>query len=935
MTHPDPPPLLHGRFIEQARRTPGQVALMEGDRAMSYAELDYRSSDLAAALHQRGVQPGAVVALHLERSIEWVIGVLGILKAGGTVVPLPPSYPQERLREILEYASFDAVIDDDRWPISRSFDTCILRLADLGRPEDGGFPGTPPSPDQPAFILCSSGSTGRPKMITRSHRSFFHRLEWTWANHPFGEDDIGCHKAPSTTTHGIYELFEPLLAGRPVLVVSEEDSRNLERFWELLCERRVTRLLIVPSALQASLDMPGFVPPPLKVVVLMGEYVPRTLADRAVGRFSAATSLYSIYGSTEASSALVCDLRDPLRPGAELPLGRPIAPGVIAHVLGSDLIPVAPGSTGRLHIGGPLLFSGYFRDPDLTASVLVRLPESGETAYDTHDDVRMAVDGSIEFIGRVDDTVKVRGFRVDLKEVERCLLDHASVRQAAAVADTADPSNPTLWAFVVPTDVDTDSLFAHLRDRLPHYMVPSSITCLESFPLTVRGKLDRRRLLEERNQHHREPTDLDAPNSGLEREVAAIWSGVLGHGHFGRNTSFFEAGGTSLTAFTLVYRLREALGLRRDQLDEQSVYRRPSLADQATLLSELMRGGRPPDQERVPILVTLRGPKHEHLEPFFLVSSAGGTLGAYDKLVNAMQTPREIIGIRDPFLWGERDPDGGFSAWVDLYLEAIRNRQPAGPYFLGAYSSAGAFGYEIAKRLQEAGETVQVLVLIDPLGLDLEDRQRFGWWAMRGTYARPWLRAAIRMVGRARCLLPTRDEPAAQDPGAHKSEAGGSRWHAPASESAGHLAALSALLELNTGLPLTIDARELAALPPEQRLRQFQDRLADHLPEVDGRMMERIVNQYPSQVRAHNAYRIRPYRGRVVLVEPRTPYAGLLRLLLAPYVEAVDSAILGLGEPDARTREITARFGTLASHYRCMRDETFTTELAGKIDRVL
>ena len=174
-----------------------------------------------------------------------------------------------------------------------------------------------------------------------------------------------------------------------------------------------------------------------------------------------------------------------------------------------------------------------------------------------------------------------------------------------------------------------------------------------------------------------------------------------------------------------------------------------------------------------------------------------------------------------------------------------------------------------------------------------------------------------------------------QDAAAQGTGTDGSRGHEPVSANAGHLAALSALLELNTGLPLALDAGELEALPPEQRLRLFQDRFADHLPEVDSRMLERIVEQYPTQVKAQNAYRIRPYQGRVVLVEPRTRYAGLIDLLLASYVGTLDASILELGEPDARTLEIAGRFGALASHYRCMRDETFTTALAGKIDQVL
>ena len=937
MNRTDSPLLLHGRFIEQARLTPDRTALLEGDRAVSFSELEARSSRAAASLRQGGLQPGAIVALHLERSIDWVVGALAILGAGGIVVPLPPSYPRERQREILEFASFDAVIESERWPMPRDFGIRVLDLADLERPQDVGLPDTPPSPDQAAFILCSSGSTGRPKMIARSHRSFFHRLEWTWTNHPFGVDDVGCQKAPTTTTHSVYELFEPLLAGAPVLLLSDEDGRNLERFWELLAERGVTRLLIVPSALQASLDMPGFVPPPLKVVVLMGEYVPRTLAQQAVERFPPTTSVYSIYGSTEASSALVCNLRELLQPGAELPLGKPIARDVVAFVLGPDLRPVAPGSTGRLHIGGPLLFSGYFRDPDLTARALVALPGSGESVYDTHDDVRVAVDGSIEFVGRVDDTVKVRGFRVDLREVERCLQGHPSVRQAAAVLETANPSNPTLCAFVVPSDVDTDGLFVHLRDRLPHYMIPSTITALQSFPLTVRGKLDRQRLLEERDRH-RGISAVEAPAPGLEQQVAAVWSSVLGHRQFGRTTSFFEAGGTSLTAFTLVHRLRGAYSLGRSVLTEQAIYRQPSVAGQAALLEALRSGDRQAAESRVPVLVTLRGGQDAALEPLFMVASAGGTLGAYERLARCLRTRREIIGIRDPYLWGQRDPGTGFRAWIDTYFEALRARQPTGPYFLAAYSSAGAFGYELAQRLRSAGERVHSLILIDPLGLDISERRSFGWWAMRATYARPWTRLAVRCIGHLRRWLPAADDGRRADPLSTQSQATpgqpGQRSSGPELD-AGHIASLSALMELNTGLPLTLDQSEVRSLADEDRLKPLQSRFSEYLPDVDAGMVERIARQYRIQVVAHNAYRPDRCDAPVLLCEPSTAYAGLLKALLRPCVAELRHRTIRLGAPSARVEEICRRFGPLASHYRCMRDDRFVAELAAEIDAVL
>ena len=605
MAQPDPENLLHRQFEEQARRTPHAVALHEGNRSITFADLETRAEGVAHALRLRGIGVDAAVGLHLERSIAWVAAVLGILKTNAAVMPLPPTYPPGRLREIVSHAGLDAVLDDATTPLDRSLTVPILHLEDLPPSPDTGADVGPGQADQPAFILCSSGSTGTPKMIVRSHRSFQHRLRWTWERHPYAAGDVCVQKAHATTTHGIYELFEPLLRGVPVVILPDEQARDLEVFWDTIRARGVSRLLIVPSALQSSLDMPGFTPPPLDVVVLMGEYVNPRLAERAVNAFPPHTRVYSIYGSTEASSTLVCDLRESFRPGEELPLGKPISPDVRALVLGPDLEPVAPGEEGRLHIAGPALFTEYFRSPELTASVLVHGSRHGDPLYDTHDQVRHAPDGSLQFIGRVDDTVKIRGFRVDLQEVERALLSHPGVRQAAAIVGGSEAGGATLHAFVSPAGLDRDAIYRTLRDRLPTYMLPSTVAGLEAFPLTDRGKLDRARLLRDQSAPHAAPVAGRALTD-TERQVSDIWAELLGHEMFALDSSFFEVGGTSLTVFSLVHRLRTAFALDRARLPEQSVYRYPTVETLAAFIDRARSGQSAPDDERTPVLVTMR-----------------------------------------------------------------------------------------------------------------------------------------------------------------------------------------------------------------------------------------------------------------------------------------------------------------------------------------
>lgn len=935
MTPSDSQQLLHRQFAEQARRTPMAVGLYAGDQSVTYADLERRANAIAQALRVEGVRRGSVVGLHVERSIAWVAAVLGILKTNAAVLPLPPSYPVGRLQEILTHAALDAVIDDDATPLDPALPARRLNLGTLSSSAD--VPQTEDEhADQTAFVLCSSGSTGTPKMIARSHRSFQHRLHWTWERHPYATGEVCCQKAHATTTHGIYELFEPLLRGVPVVVIGDEDARHLEVFWDIVRSRGVTRLLLVPSALHSTLDMPGFVPPSLRVVVLMGEYVSPELAARAVAAFPPSTHLYSIYGSTEASSTLVCDLRASLRPGQELPLGTPISEDVRAHVLGPGLTPVGPGEVGTLYMSGTPLFTEYFRSPELTAAVIVTGSQHAERLYDTHDHVRSMPDGGLEFVGRVDNMVKIRGFRVDPQDVERALVSHPDVRRAAVVVRGGGSGHATLMAFVTPAEVDSASVFRTLRARLPPYMIPSAVVGVERFPLTASGKLDRRRLLEDYAMHAVRPA-AGRPMTATERRIAEIWTQILGHVDFGLDTSFFEAGGSSLTVFALVHQLRETFALDRGRLPEQSVYRFPTIETLAGYVEEILEGRSSTEMGSTPILVTLRQGRSTTHPPIFLVASAGGTLGAYARLAKALETPREIIGVRDPFVWGERDPSEGFGRWIDRYVGAIRARQPHGPYAVCAYSSAGAFGYETARRLRESGEDVEILVLVDPLALDRRSRRRYGWWALRATWARPSVRRLIRLAGWLRTplgFLPWRASPRTAN-GLSPSREEFARLAAATKRNKEHLRAFAALLELNTGLPLALDDADFADMPADDFLKVLEARVTGVMPDVDPASIERIVVQYELQVRSQHAYMLQPYDGRVLLLEPATRYAGLLEPLLRPYTKKLQARAIALGEPTARTRELTAQFGPLASHYRSMRDDQFVEGIARAIDDVL
>ncbi len=929
--------LLHLRFEEQAKRTPHAVALCWKDDSVTFTELKSTSDRVARTLHARNVCDGAAVGLHMERSTGFFAAVLGILKSNSAVVPLPPSYPEGRLREILSFSNLDAVIDDDDTRLNPSLCDRIVHFADLNRDIADRGDTTVGSSHQAAFVLCSSGSTGKPKMIVRSHRSFFHRLNWTWENWPYADDEVCCQKSHMTTTHAIYEFFEPLLSGISVHIIADETVRNLELFWETVRAKRISRLLIVPSMLQVSLDLPGFVAPPIKVVVLMGEYLHPRLAGRAVEAFPGQTKIFSIYGSTEASSTLVCDVKKSYRSGEELPLGKPISPDVQAHVLGPALEPVAAGESGLLHIAGQALFTEYFRNPALTASVFVNARQGDVNLFNTQDQVRLLADKSLQFVGRIDHTVKVRGFRVDLGEVERAILLHPDVKQAVVMLGDTSMENPPLLAFYTPETVDHPALYKVLRDRLPAYMVPSALVGLEAFPLTSSGKVNRTKLLEV----HANRVSVDASSQSLsnsEVQIVEVWQKVLKHKDVHRDSSFFEIGGTSLSVFTAVHLLREAFQLERSELSDHKMYQFPTVQQLAAYIDGLKSGSAQRPTGKTAIAVTLKK-GDPAMAPLFVIASSGGTLGAYERLSKTLNTKREIVGIRDPFIWGERDPTQGFQDWITVYLAAMRERQPEGPYYVCAFSSAGAFGYEIAQRLGQSGSEVALLLLIEPIGIGGEVEGDFGFRAFAAIFRGRRYRWLVRVAGWLRLVTGS---------GRRSSASAGDNNYAMTSEEfAQRVSAvrrdmhtmldLSSLLELNSGLPFTMTEADFSGREPDQYLATFLARVKAVSPEIDLETIERILIQYYClQLPATHFYRLKNYEGRVVIYEPNGPQKGLLSAYFRPHVRDLRMRVLNLGRPSDRARFVCENLSrSLRDHYRSMRDDTYVANLSAELAPLL
>jgi amino acid adenylation domain-containing protein len=555
---------IHDLFVEQAARTPDAVALVYEESALSYGELDRRSSQLAHHLRALGVGPEVVVGLCVERSLEMVVGVLGILKAGGAYLPLDPSYPTDRLAYMLKDAQAAVVVTRAGLEDMRAHHRGAVVRLDADWKEIAAHPNDPPDtgvcPENLCYVIYTSGSTGKPKGVMGAHRVAVGRLDWDICSQEASENEVYAQKTSLAFIDSVWELFMPLSRGQRLALIADRIVKDPSALVLALGDLKVTRLLLVPSLLAAILEME---PPPaarlrqLRYWQSEGEPLSTSLAELFRARLPDA-SLINVYGMSECFDATRYDAAI----GAGLhgvPSGRPIANARVYVLDGNlDLVPI--GVVGEIHIGGIGLARGYLNRPGLTAERFIPNPFGrGERICRTGDLGLWRQNGNLEHLGRVDHQVKVRGYRIELGEVEARLVEHAAVGQAVVVAREYEAGDKRLVAYVVAADaavIDAGELRAHLKQSLPEYMVPSAYVVLEALPLTPNGKVDRKALpAPESDAVVR--GEYVAPRTPTEEVLAAIWCEVLRLDRVGVDDNFFELGGHSLLAMRVILRVRD------------------------------------------------------------------------------------------------------------------------------------------------------------------------------------------------------------------------------------------------------------------------------------------------------------------------------------------------------------------------------------------
>ncbi|MCE7984892.1 MAG: amino acid adenylation domain-containing protein [Caldilinea sp. CFX5] len=741
---------VHEVFAQQVVRTPDAIAVVsdqvarlaltgwQGDQVynqvatlsplhpvtLSYDELNRRANQLAHHLRTQGVGPEVLVGVCLERTPELVVAILAVLKAGGAYVPLDPSYPPERLNFMVADAAVRVLITQqslgDRLPINAPL-LYLDEAWDLIARQPDHNPAVAVQPDNLAYVIYTSGSTGKPKGTLIEHRGLSNYLAWCVQAYNVAAGG----GAPVNSSIGfdatITSFFSPLLVGGKVVLIPEHDEI------EMLCraltgDEQFSLVKITPAHLEILshlLTTAGEAPPPINAnaFVIGGE----ALFGHHLTfwqRHAPQTRLINEYGPTETVvGCCIYEAQEPIT--GPVAIGRPIA-NTQLYVLDQYRQPAPIGVPGELYIGGAGVARGYLNRPELTAERFIRDPFCAEPTarlYKTGDLARYRPDGKLEYLGRRDHQVKIRGYRIELGEIEAVLIQHQQVREAVVVAREVQPGDKQLVAYLLLAEsvsngaatiqapshpVTLSELRDHLHQTLPEYMTPSHFVILDAFPLTSNGKVDRAALpaptLGESGERFVPPRD------SVEMRLATIWKTILGLPQVGVLHNFFDLGGNSLLAVRLVAHIQQEFG---KTLPLASLFQRGNVEQMAALLRQNGQALPAVHSPLAPIQTTGAKP------PFFCVPGAGGYVIYLYQLARCLGADQPFYGLQAAGLDGDEAPHSTIEAMAAYYIDALRTVQPEGPYYLGGHSLGGWVAFEMAQQLQQQGQTVALVAIID------------------------------------------------------------------------------------------------------------------------------------------------------------------------------------------------------------------------------
>jgi amino acid adenylation domain-containing protein len=687
-------------FRDQVDRRPAAAAITQGSTTLSYRQLDRRSNALAKHLRAAGARPDALVGLMLDRGPEMIVSLLAILKAGAAYLPLDPAFPADRLAFMIGDADPTAIVTNSAMaarlpPHVRPI--CLDRDASAIAAEDDGPLDVAVEPSHLAYVIYTSGSTGQPKGVEIEHRGVSNLLESLASGPRLRDTDTVLAHASLSFDFSVTEAWLPLSFGAHIVLADGGPAVDARLIVAQLARRQITFLQATPSLWRLLLDA-GWKNGRGMTAISGGEPLTRELANAIL---STGAQLWNVYGPTETTVWVTACRVDPDGP---IVIGHPIR-GTAIHVLDGDLQPVPEGEIGELCVSGAGVARGYRSRPSLTSEKFLFHPlamQPDGRLYRTGDLGRWHGAPGFECLGRTDHQMKIDGFRIEPGEVEAALSLHSAVRLAIACAVERGPGDKRLVAYVVhdpSTPPDVDELIAIARAKLPAHMVPSAFVLLTDAPLTATGKLDRR-ALPAPDWHA--PGKGAAPSTTLERQLAAIWTDVLGTRDIGVDDNFFDIGGRSRLGAEVFGRIETDLGRR---LPLAMLFEHPTIRGLAHAI-ERSAGTAAQWRSLVPIHT---GGSHV---PLFFVHPVGGNVLAYRDLIRRLEDV-PCYGLQAIGLDGVTTPLTSVEEMAHRYLEEVRSVQPRGPYQLCGFSFGGLVAFEMALILRAQSEDVRLLALLD------------------------------------------------------------------------------------------------------------------------------------------------------------------------------------------------------------------------------
>ncbi len=693
----------------QAQATPEKTAVQFGPAKVSYQQLDAQANRLANYLQDKGLRPGDIVALALERSPDLLVALLAVMKCGAAYLPLDPAYPQERIAYMLADSAAGLLIASAR--LTNAFEApaqtlCLEEVLTEIAPYPDQAPDVAADGDRLAYVLYTSGSTGKPKGVQVTQRNVVNFL-CSMQQVP-GMEAADKLLAVTTISFDIagLELFLPLVAGATVVLAEEAVAKDGRLLLQLLQTAHITVMQATPATWRMLLDNGWTQKLPLKALC-GGEALPADLAKRLMENCA---SLWNMYGPTE--TTIWSSVKQITDPAALITIGHPIANTQI-YVVDDSLCPVQPGATGELIIAGDGVAKGYLHKPELTSEKFIDNPFGtmpGTRMYRTGDLGKLLPSGELQCLGRLDQQIKLRGYRIEPGEIEHALTALDGIKAAVVVAHEAHSGHAHIYAYVIANGAAGESEHQvnawkqALGKQLPAYMVPTKFAVLPAFPLTANGKVDRKALTIFNSTRTTPDVKVGyvGPRTDVEKLVAGIWAKLLGVEKVGAYDNFFDLGGHSLIAVQAMALLEKATGKR---LPLAALFEHPTV-EKIALMLEL-------DSKFITwdSLVPIK-PQGSRT-PLYIVHGAGLNVLIFNALAKNMNPDQPVYGLQAQGLNGVDEPLDTVEQMAAHYVAAILKKDPVGPYALAGYSFGGIIAYEMTRQLEALGKKVKVLIAFD------------------------------------------------------------------------------------------------------------------------------------------------------------------------------------------------------------------------------